>query len=167
MSWTLNHQQVTQPELLDAFFLAAGKDLCFANAFEAKCKYILRMINLTEYSSSGGDISESATLAKLFKSKQLGLTIKGVGTFPDFSPEDIALIERAKDARNFVAHGSAFLAWPITTTRARFIHERINQLRSEVGHLVVGDNLVSRGTCASDTLPRLSRASWALDFCCS
>jgi len=54
------------------------------------------------------------------------------------------MLEHAKDARNFIAHESALLAWPISTTRSREIREKINRLRSEVETLAAGDNLVSR-----------------------
>ena len=62
MVWVLNRLPVKQPELLDALFLAVGKALCLACAFDAKCKYILNTIKLIEYHRNGEDFSDSAAL---------------------------------------------------------------------------------------------------------
>jgi hypothetical protein len=144
MGWILNHQPLKQAEQLDAFFLAVGKALCLACAFEAKCKHILNLIKLSEHCKNGGHLSDSAALSVLLRSQLLGPTIKEVSGFPDFSSEGIVMLECAKDARNFIAHESALLAWPISDTRADTISEKVTRLRSEVETLVTGDNLVSR-----------------------
>ena len=144
MGWIINHQPLKQAELLDAFFLAVGKALCLACAFEAKCKHILNILKLSEYCKNDGHLSDSAALSVLLRSQLLGQTIKNVKGFRDFSPEGIVILECAKDARNFIAHESALLAWPISDTRADTIHEKITRLRSEVETLAAGDNLVSR-----------------------
>ncbi len=154
MGWSLDSQPLKQPELLDAFFLAVGKALCLACEFEAKCKYILHIIKLDEYCKEGNHLSDLAVvlssthleivLPNSFKPKLLGPTIKDVGSFPDFATDGIAVLERAKDARNFVAHESALLGGCILNTSARTIRERIARLRAEIKKLIAGDNLASR-----------------------
>lgn len=48
MGWSLDYLKPSEPQLLDALFLSAGRALHLANAFESKCQYVLRMANLAE-----------------------------------------------------------------------------------------------------------------------
>jgi hypothetical protein len=82
MGWALSYQPLKQPELLDEFFLIAGKALYLASGFEAKCRYVLRVINVTEYVKKGGDISDSEALVVVLKAKLLGPTIRDMSGFP-------------------------------------------------------------------------------------
>jgi hypothetical protein len=109
MGWSLDYRGVKEPELLDEFLLAVGKALCVASAFERKCQWVLRMVKLTDYLEEGGDTSRAAVNALLAvtKDKFLGPTVGDMKGLPDFSADEVALLERAKDARNFIAHDSA------------------------------------------------------------
>ncbi|WP_020176641.1 hypothetical protein [Methyloferula stellata] len=143
MAWSISHQQLKEPELLDEFFLIIGKALYMASAFEEKCKYVLGVVKLTEYFKEGGNLSATETLAKVLKAKFLGATIVDMKVFPDFSAQEIALLVRAKDARNFIAHENANIGRPLSSISARHIHEQLARVRSEVEALVAGDNFIS------------------------
>jgi hypothetical protein len=140
MGWSLDYLKVKEPELLDEFFLAIGKALYLASAFERKCRWVLRVVKLTEQS---GDVSAVRALAAAMKDKLLGPTLNDMKAFPDFSADDIALLERAKDARNFIAHESAYIG-PLSSVTAKDIHEELDRLRHALAALTAGDNLISR-----------------------
>ena len=46
MGWSLSHLQHSNPALVDQALLSAGKALYLANAFESKCRFVLRIANL-------------------------------------------------------------------------------------------------------------------------
>ena len=153
MGWALGYQELKQPELLDEFFLITGKALYLASGFEAKCKYVLRVINETEYFKKDGNISDAEVIIEGLKAtlllptirdKLLGPTIRDMGGFPDFDADDVALLERAKDARNFIAHESTNLGWHLSDVSARHIRDNLVRLRREVEALIAGDNFISR-----------------------
>jgi hypothetical protein len=144
MDWSLDYQGVKEPELLDEFFLAVGKALYWASAFERKCQWVLRMVKLTDYLEEGGDTSRSAVNALLAATKErlLGPTVTDMKKLlEDFSFDDVVLLERAKVARNFIAHHIADIIG--TRASAKEIVEQRERLRSEVDALVAGDNVVS------------------------
>ena len=106
--------------------------------------HVLRIISVAEYVKKGGDISDTEAVVAVLKAKLLGPTIKGMNRVPYFDVGDIALLERAKDARNFIAHDCANLGWPLSDVSARLIHENLARLRREVESLTAGDNVISR-----------------------
>jgi hypothetical protein len=143
MGWSLDYLKLKEPELLDEFFLAIGKALYLATAFEGKCQWVIRVVKLTEHFEQSGDISAVRALATAMKDKLLGPTLADMKEFPDFSADDVALLERAKDARNFIAHESADIG-PLSGASAEHIFEQLERLRNEVEALTAGDNLISR-----------------------
>jgi hypothetical protein len=143
MGWSLDYLKVKEPELLDEIFLAIGKALYLATAFERKCRWVLCLVKLTEDFDQSGEISAMRALVPAMKDKLLGQTIAGMKKFPDFSADDVALLERAKDARNFIAHESAEIG-SLSGVSAEHIFEQLERLRNEVEALTAGDNLISR-----------------------
>jgi hypothetical protein len=143
MSWSLNFQAPREPELLDAFLLAMGKALYLACGFEAKCRWVLQISVMAEHLEAGGDWQAAQELGRALEVKRLGGAIKGLGNLPEVLPADIALLDRARDARNAIAHAIAELG-PVSGISARTLAERTEKLREEVAALVAGDNLVSR-----------------------
>lgn len=143
MGWSLNYQRPKEPELLEEFFLAVGKALYLASAFEAKCRFVLRTAKLAHHFNQTDDASATLALAKAMKDKLLGPTIAELKGFPDVSSNDIVVLEQAKNARNFIAHESADIGH-LSSASAKQIHEQLARLRCELRALVAGDNLVSR-----------------------
>jgi glycerophosphoryl diester phosphodiesterase len=140
MGWSLGYSVPEQPQLIDEFLLAVGKCLYLASAFEEKCKCVLRVAKIAATYEEHGDASAAMVLAKAMKDKYLAPTITDMRAF--FQAEDIAVLERAKDARNFIAHESANIG-PLHDASAQHIHERLARLRTELEALAAGDNLVS------------------------
>jgi len=75
MSFSLGYRTTESKELTDAVLLACGKSLYIANAFEEKCRYILRLANLI----SATETHRGANLHDIFdylpKDKLLAQTI--------------------------------------------------------------------------------------------
>jgi hypothetical protein len=142
MSWSLDFQASQEPELLDEFLLAMGKALYLACGFEAKCRWVLQLYVMAEKLEAGGDWQAVQALGRALKDKQLGGAIKGLEKFPEVLPNDIALLDRAREARNAIAHAIAELG-PVSGISARILAERTETLREEVAALIAGDNLVS------------------------
>jgi len=142
MGWSLGYSAPQEPQLIDEFLLAVGKCLYLASAFEGKCKQVLRMADIAILYEECENASAAMALANALKDKMLSSTIKDMKAFPNFQVEDIAVLERAKDARNFIAHESASIG-PLHDTSAQHIHERLARLRTELEALAAGDNLVS------------------------
>lgn len=149
MSWTIGLIPPEDPALLDYFFLALGKALCIANSFEAKCKYMLRMITLTDALESGSDIDAARELVKTIADKMLGSTIQLVANAPEVKSSDLEVLRNAKDSRNYVAHRGADFE-SIYDVSPDTIREYITRLREHVRTLADGDNCVSK---------------WCYEFC--
>lgn len=143
MGWSLNYQPTREPELLDEFLLIAGKALYLATSFEAKCRYVLRIAKLADHFEKRDDASATIELAKVLKDKMLCATIKELKGFSDIGSSDVQLLEKAKDARNYIAHECASFG-PVSGIPAKAISARLEELRGHLVSLVAGDNVVSR-----------------------
>ena len=143
MGWSLSYHPPKEAALLDEFFLAVGKALYLANAFESKCRFVLRTAKLVQHFEETDDASATMEFAKILKDKMLGQTISELKGFPEIRPDDIAVVEKAKDARNFIAHEGASFGY-VDSASAKHIKEQLEHLRREVAVLTAGDNVVSR-----------------------
>lgn len=143
MSWSLDFHAPREPELLDTFLLALGKALYLACSFEAKCRWVLQVAVMADHFEATGDWQAARDLARALEGRRLGGAIKGLASLPEVVAGDIALLDRAREARNAIAHSIAELG-PVSGISASTLVERTERLREEVAALVVGDNLVSR-----------------------
>ena len=143
MGWSLDYVPIREPELLAQFFSAAGKALYLATAFEAKCRYVLRIAKLAHRYQETGDASATMALAEVLKDRMLCATIKELKGFSEIEAADIDLLEKAKGARNYIAHECAGFG-PLSGVSAKSIHEQLGRLREQVVVLAAGDNVVSR-----------------------
>lgn len=143
MGWSIGYKLPKEPELLDKFFLAVGKVLYLASAFESKCRYVLRIAKLAHHFELTGDSSATWELMQALKDKLLGRTIGELKDFPEIKPTDIELLEKAKDSRNFIVHESANIGYAPDAS-AEDIHKQFSRLEQEVDVLISGDNVVSR-----------------------
>lgn len=141
MGWSLDYIPPADPELLNEFFLALGKALYLATAFERKCQYILQIEKLVESLKQTNDLEASMALVNVLKFRQLGRTIQSLGIISFVSAHDLSMLTRAKDARNYIAHEAGLIGSLHIPSKA--ILERIGALQREVGALILGDNLVS------------------------
>jgi hypothetical protein len=144
MGWSLSHRAPPEPALLDAVFLSAGRALHLANAFEAKCQYVLRIANLLGAVRSDPVLSLQEAIDAAPADKMLGGTLRDLGNGLFASrPSDLDLLNRAREARNFVAHEGASVGDMWSADRSRLL-EHAARLRAVVADLAVGDNLVSQ-----------------------
>ena len=141
MGWSLNFRKPEDADLLDAHLLSLGKALFLATAFEGKCRFLARIWKMVEVQRQTGDFSAALELANALKVRQLGPTIDGLTAIPFVGDEHYAILVRAKDARNYIAHEAGAIGG-IDIPR-RVILDRERRLREEVLALVPGDNLVS------------------------
>jgi hypothetical protein len=143
MTWLLGCLPPREPILLDYFYVVLGKSLYVANAFEFKCRELLGFARFTNACELTGDFDAAVQLVAAMKEKMLAGTLAEMGTAMPIKSEDIALLERAKDARNFVAHEGGHIGH-IWSATAQDINAQLEKLRAEVKALAAGDNVVSR-----------------------
>jgi hypothetical protein len=139
MSWFPNYLPLPEPELSDAALLSVGKALHVANSFEANCKHVLEVAEAASYIEERPDASILEAFNAIIQASFLDGTIKRLGQLSDITASDISLLQRAKDARNFIAHEGAMFF----SSRKGLIIARLKVLREEVLHLAHGANLVS------------------------
>jgi hypothetical protein len=143
VGWSLGYQFPEEPKLLNAFFLSIGKALYIATAFEMKCRFVLRIAKLVDFYRETNDGEAMMVLAQTIKDRMLGLTLGELRGFPIVKPDDVEILERAKDARNFIAHEAAGIGH-LSSASSATLGAQTARLRREVASLVAGDNLVSR-----------------------
>jgi len=143
MGWSLSHLPPSEPELVNAALIAAGKALYLANAFESKCRFVLKIAQLDSYLEQHPGTTLPDAIASLSRQKLLGPTIAQLGSFPEVNSDEIVLLEKARDARNFIAHEGAAFGY-VFGVRERQIREHRKKLRVAVSDLAKGDNVVSR-----------------------
>lgn len=144
MGWSLGHLPIREPERLDSFFLAVGKALYLSSGYEAKCRAILRLGRLTDALKGGHDLDAALAICAAIKDKMLCATLGEIRKLPfGTNVEDAETLERAKDARNFIAHEAARLGH-LSTVTASALESRTAALREAVSALAIGDNLISR-----------------------
>ncbi len=143
MGWSLSHLPPREPTLVDAALMAAGKALYISNAFESKCRYVLRIAELESYIESHPEATLPDAIASLSKEKLLGPTIATLKLFPVVTSDEVSLLEKARDARNFIAHEGAAFGY-VFSVREKHIREHLSKLRVAVSQLAQGDDVVSR-----------------------
>jgi hypothetical protein len=147
MGWSLSYQHPKEPALVDAALLAAGKSLHLANAFEAKCTFVLHIARLDAYFQAHQDaplMDGVDAVAAASRHKMLGQALSELQRLPpDITPEQVAALDNARDGRNYIAHeGAAFGAiWSVDRSS---LADHLSRLRKAVGRLADGDNIVSR-----------------------
>lgn len=142
MAWSLSYQMPEEPELLDLFFLASGRSLYLANAFESKCASLLGLMKFAYKYNPASDTLASFALTNKLRSTMLGSTISGLRAFPDFKSPDIECLDKGREARNYIAHEGGDVG--SLEAPANHILERFRSLRQKVSELAEADNLVSR-----------------------
>lgn len=129
--------------LLDALFLSVGRALHLANAYEAKCQYILRVGNLiTAYEADPAMTLEEA-VASVPGDKLLGGTLHSLAGHPMGQTMDMETLHKARKARNWIAHEGASIGdvWSVDSDR---ILQHAIMLRAAVTDLALGDNIISQ-----------------------
>ncbi|MFI6658133.1 hypothetical protein ACIBL8_21720 [Streptomyces sp. NPDC050523] len=142
MTWSLGYLPPREPMLLDALHLSLGRSLYLANAFEMKCRYVLRIINLVAAVGADPVADLQQAIATLPNDKLLGPTLQDLNGHMPSSAETADLLHAAKKARNFIAHEGAGAGYVSDLSREHII-KNASRLRTAVADLARGDNIVS------------------------
>lgn len=144
MGWSLDWRlSVLDPEAVDCAMLAAGKALYLANEFEAKCSYVLRIANLAAWVEGNPEAHLADALAAVAQDKLLNPTLQALASILETREEEVALLNRARQARNFIAHHGGQVGF-VPSVDQRRVDEYLDRLRAAVRDLVDGDNVISR-----------------------
>ncbi|MFD5435141.1 hypothetical protein ACFWJ4_23710 [Kitasatospora sp. NPDC127067] len=126
-------------------FLSAGRALHLANAFESKCKFVLRTGNAVRAFEADPVAALQDSLAALPPDKMLGPTLRDLGDRLAHSTSwNVDVLDAARAARNFIAHEGSNVG-DIHAVHARQILGHAARLRAAVSDLAHGDNIGSRG----------------------
>lgn len=139
MAWTLHLQPIQNP-WADAAMLTGGRAMYVAQAFEEKCRSLLRMGHIVAGIESDPVAKLEDLVACVPDDKMLGATLIDLATVWPDAGEHQAVLSAAREARNYIAHES--LRFGIHS-RWESLGERMFELRRMVRALADGDNLVS------------------------
>ncbi|WP_432009251.1 hypothetical protein [Streptomyces bacillaris] len=143
MGWSLSRFAPPHPELLDALFLAVGRALHLANAYENKCQYVLRVGNMVTAGQADPVLTLDELIASTPMDQMLGGTLHSLANHPVGVTMDMDILHKAREARNFIAHEGASIGY-IWYARPESILQHTVKLRTAVGDLAAGDNLISQ-----------------------
>lgn len=144
MGWSLSYLSPRDPALLDAMFLSAGRALHLANAFELKCQYVLRIANLVEAVRGDPVLSLQQAIDAAPADKMLGGTLRDLANhLLGVQSAGAAVLDKARQGRNFIAHEGASVGAIWTADRDRILGHAI-RLRVAVTDLALGDNVISQ-----------------------
>jgi hypothetical protein len=143
MPWSLDYQPPKAPEALDAFLATSGRALYIATCYEQKCRNLLGFVRFVKaIDGADGDLDASIALVRGLKKLMLHGTIQELKKFPELEDADFTVLERGKDARNFVCHELCDVG-PISLSSERILGSALTALRVHLIKLAEADNLVS------------------------
>lgn len=145
MGWSVGYRLPYESDLIDEILLANGKSLYLANRFEGNCRYVLRVAKFADAIKADPVLSLEEVAAALSADKMLGPTLRELSSRADIaiSPEQVAMLGQARNARNYVAHESATALGEIYSRDVQNMINSLRELRSRVRQLAAGDNLVA------------------------
>lgn len=141
--WTLGYQRVRESALVDDVLLAAGRALHLANAFEVKCSHVLRMANMAAVSEDDPVAALEEVISRVPADKMLAGTLHDLARhFTNPNTADIDALNKARLARNFIAHEGAGFGYISSIGRRELLKHAV-RLRDAVADLARGDNVIS------------------------
>ncbi|MBX3374912.1 MAG: hypothetical protein KF817_13860 [Phycisphaeraceae bacterium] len=144
MAWSLTHHPIAERERLDRFLLAIGKSLYLAAGYEVKCRVVLRIARIAHELRNGHALPGASAICEAMRKNMLGTTLRELQRLtPSMRDASATVLERARDARNFIAHEAAWLG-PLFAVTTPSLDEKLLALHDAVAALAAGDNLVSQ-----------------------
>ena len=163
MAWSVAYGSPPESDLIDEILLAAGKALYLANSFEAKCSFVLRAFNFSDVVREDPVITLEQVAALVPGDKMLGKTLQDLFARHDtgWRQEQIALLIKAREARNYVAHEAAGAIGELYHHNVQHMLDALRLLHAKVIDLAKGDNVVSAWAyymeeLTSEPLPSIS-----------
>ena len=142
MSWSLSPVFRKTPLWADRALRVAGRCLYLANAYESKCAFILSIAEISNFAEANPRASPSAVLASASRTRLLGQVVGKLKRQWEIADRELELLERARDARNFIAHEGAAFGYVFQAERESTL-AHLEKLRGYLRDLIAGDNLVS------------------------
>ena len=142
MPWLIGWKEPDSISLANQFFSTLGRALYLANSFEAKCGHILKAERIAAKFGELGDADAAVQLVAAMKDPMLADLFKELNKLYPITPENLDTLDKARVARNFVAHDGGRIG-PLVDTSTKAIQEQLDALRPHVKDLAAGDNLVS------------------------
>jgi hypothetical protein len=111
---------------------------------EFSCKRILSVFDLGKSIRDGNavDMDNWAKHMDDFVEKRLASAIRKFGMIHNISAEKVSLLDKAREARNYIAHEGALLWFGVRSEELE-MPVRISKLRQLAGDLAAAHNLVS------------------------
>lgn len=130
-------------DIHDCYLAAVGRGLLLAQNFEENCKYVLLIWDLGDAFKSGviSNAGELPAYSNLLLKRFLGPVVKRFGSKYGIKPEQYKVLEKARNARNYLAHEGATPCLYYRHPEA--ITEALPLFKRSIGELAEGDNLVS------------------------
>lgn len=125
----------------DHALLTGGRALYVAQAFEEKCRSLLRFGHLTKGAEADPIASLEDLIARLPADQLLGGTLTSLASLLPAAHKHGETLTAARGARNYIAHES--LHFDLHSTSREGLMERMDALRQQVRVLAEGDNLIS------------------------
>lgn len=130
-------------DLHDCYLASVGRSLLLAQSFEQNCKFVCLIWDLGDAfeSKTISDVEQLPDYSALLLKRFLGTVIQRFGSRYPIKREQYEILERAREARNYIAHEAGTPCLYYNTHEP--IIEALPQLRTNITALAEGDNLVS------------------------
>jgi hypothetical protein len=130
------------PEETNALLLSLGRALAIAQNYEHNARYVLRIAQMSkEYVEGRAEtLDELIAFANSRPRRMLGGMVRDFDHLGDTTADEIEILRRGAEARNFIAH-EAFAELPWNRPHDRLAS--LQKLDAAVRHLVEADNLVA------------------------
>lgn len=144
LGWSIDPKYVSEKKKShDRFFAELGKSLYLASMFEAKCRFVLQIVNLVSHAEdTGNDLLRAFKAVSSLPRQMLRQTINGLKTSFDLSPGKVQKLIDAIHARNYIAHDFGSVG-PAIYLKERKLTEIRSTLREKLNVLIEGDSIVS------------------------
>jgi hypothetical protein len=145
VGWSAGYRPPPESDLIDEILLAAGKALYLANMFESKCSNVLRVANFEDIIQNDPVITLEQISALLPNAKMLGKTLQELFARTDMNvrQEQAMLLEKAREARNYIAHEGAGAIGDLWSYSVKHKLKALRKLHAKVIDLAKGDNIAS------------------------
>lgn len=129
-------------DIHDCYLAAVGRGVFLAQNFEQNCKYVLLVWDLGEAFKSGRKVDDLPAYSSVLLKRFLGQVVKRFGTKYGIRADQHQVLEKARDARNYLAHEVA-LPCLYPSGDPDLIMSELPGFKQNIEALAEGDNLVS------------------------
>lgn len=105
-------QPVDYSDEQSAYLAALGRAMALAQNFEHNCRFVFGTLDVVQAHESGEKLSrdERRSHARKLQKRSLGAALRGRDGDTDFTADELATLNAARAARNYLAHEAAVAA---------------------------------------------------------